>query len=335
VKLFISPNYLMDHTNRIPDNAVSTETVGIVEAPPPYVLPDFYELYQGIPDYNTPHTSGSNTPANQSRNNSTDNLHLLQGAQIGAQSRRISQLQSALQDAGSSYWDITNQMSQVRLTPTPPPSGSRTRSPQVTNLGAENSPHLRSLTNSSGASGSTAQTPLAQFPAPDPASASSSALTLAQAPFLAQSTSDQSHDRVLDPFAPSPLSVQGPSSTRPSTPALAPPTPGPLRISVEELSRVPSYGTAMLNAKPTLSKLSITPQYTSPGTSSEPHSPTAPPPSPILSLRSRSTGRGLCGRLEALRGKHRSASRLRTTLGGPEFSDPQRSRRSMNLLLKK
>lgn len=94
--LFISPNYLMDDSNRIPgDLAVSTDALdGLANAPPRYDEHYLDRLYEGVPhsSFDTPVPSGSNTPATLSRTSSMENLALA-----------IEPLR--LPDAGSHSWE--------------------------------------------------------------------------------------------------------------------------------------------------------------------------------------------------------------------------------------
>lgn len=93
--LFISPNYLMDDSNRIPgDVDVSTDVLdGLASAPPRYDEHYLDRLYDGVPptSFDTPLPSGANTPATLSSTNSVENLALV-----------IEPLR--LPDAGSRSW---------------------------------------------------------------------------------------------------------------------------------------------------------------------------------------------------------------------------------------
>lgn len=75
VQLFISPNHLIDEDNEI-HSAVPTNHLQDVTAVPPRYDEHIYDrLWDDIPhDYNTPLPSGANTPALLSRNNSSENL---------------------------------------------------------------------------------------------------------------------------------------------------------------------------------------------------------------------------------------------------------------------
>ncbi|KAI5849716.1 hypothetical protein BZA05DRAFT_339212 [Tricharina praecox] len=118
VMLFISPNYLMDDTNRIPSDAPETSTDTLANAPPRYDEHYLDRLYENVrhDSFDTPLPSGANTPMPLSRNPSSDNL----GSLVGGHVEPI-----RLPDASSRRWTVGSSASDRG-----PPSDADTSTPQ-------------------------------------------------------------------------------------------------------------------------------------------------------------------------------------------------------------
>lgn len=84
VMLFISPNYLMDDTNRIPSDTAAADAGSLTNAPPRYDEHYLDRLYENVrhDSFDTPLPSGANTPMPLSRNASSDNLGSLANGHV-------------------------------------------------------------------------------------------------------------------------------------------------------------------------------------------------------------------------------------------------------------
>ncbi|KAI5807409.1 hypothetical protein DFH27DRAFT_317931 [Peziza echinospora] len=85
VQLFISPNHLMGDDNEIHSDMPLDVTYDVGAIPPRYDQHVYDRLWDDLPvDYHTPSASGTNTPSNMSRNNSSENLSLFTPARTPA-----------------------------------------------------------------------------------------------------------------------------------------------------------------------------------------------------------------------------------------------------------
>jgi len=118
VVLFISPNYLMDDTNRIPLDTIETDMDALAIAPPRYDEHYLDRLYEDVrhDSFDTPFPSGANTPIPLSRNLSSDNL----GSLLSGYVEPI-----RLPDASSQRWTVGNNSERG------PPSDADNSTPQT------------------------------------------------------------------------------------------------------------------------------------------------------------------------------------------------------------